>query len=595
MKRIPHTPYPIPHTLFILLFLAASLHALPVGDPRTPDSETLSKMDIPIEQGIHELSVHAFMGASKIDYPDVGGTQFSPGFGAAITYNFFFLPKWSFLVGGGIQLFNNRGTEVESDFSSDDRNGPGPIRGTDVNDFLDDGSSQVYLYYDFKGYSETQWSMMFMVPIMLQYQSNESRNKAFYYALGVKLGFPFAGAYQGKAEGSKVCGYYPDLWGVPANNGRNISFAECNSEYFGEGNRSEDLGFGDFGTVNSYSKLKFGSAFFAAAEAGVKWRLYSKLAVYTGFWLDWGLNDIAISAVSGDRPFNWTPTKGQSEDGVTPKADVEFKSRTNGRAYPMSLGFAVRFSLGAGSHHPVSDSARWLREIAERDSLLALCRERNASLAADSARAADSIAYLNDKADALLDSLIDCRSKCLGDVDRDALKRQIDSLAREAEARRLADLERARQAALEQARLDSIEDANRLAAQRAARLADFRRKLAELANGLDDYKVTQTIPSDNAKEKLDIAAELMGDYPDLRLHFVGHTCDKGTHEANRRFGQQRAESARNYLASKGVDASRIEVSSKAELEPVVPNTSEENRRKNRRVQIIIIENGQEAK
>jgi len=407
---------------------------------------------------------------------------------------------------------------------------------------------------------------MFMIPVMLQYQSNEYRNKAFYYALGIKLGFPFAGAYQGKASRSRVCGYYPDIWGELDESGiRAIKFSDCSERYFGEANGSEDLGFGDFG-----------------------WRLYSKLAVYTGFWLDWGLNDVATSALAG-HPFTWTPRDKRPEGSETPAADIAFRSRTGGRAFPMALGFTVRFALGGGSHHALIDTLRWVRRINELDSLLSLCNARKAKLEADNLEAANTIAFLSDKADALLDSLLECRSS---DMDRDALRRQIDSLAREAEAKRLADLERARLAALERARLDSIEWYNQLQRDKAARLADFRSKLNSIMNGLDDYRITQTVPSEAAKKKLNIATELMLDYPDLRLRIVGHTCDRGTHEANVRFGQQRAESAKNYLISRGISAGRIETASKAEIEPILPNNSEDSRRKNRRVQIIILEGAQ---
>jgi len=571
----PHTPYPIPHTLVLLLLATYVANALPVGDPRTPDESSLSKIDIPIEQGVHELALHAFMGASKIDYPEMSGTQFSPGFGAAFSYSLFFSPKWSFLVGGGLQLFNNRGTDVNGTFSN---------VYSEANDFSDEGKDQVMLYYDISGYTETQWSLMLTFPIMIQYQSNDTRNKAFYYALGVKLGFPFAGAYRGNAKNTNVCGYYPSLMGQPASN--TIEWCETNGG-FGKG--YEDLGFGDYKEVSSYSRLKLGTTFFAAAEAGVKWRLYNKFAVYTGFWMDWALNDAAIQKVAPE--LTWTPAKGYSEDKVTPKGDVVFGSRTNGRAIPVALGFTVRFALGAQSRFDL-DSSRWIREIEYRDSLLALCNARSDKLAADSARAADSIAMLTHRSNALLDSLLDCRSKCMADgMSREALKRQLDSL----EALRRAELEKARLAALEKARLDSLERAKRLEAERASRLADFRRRLGALANGLDDYKITQTVPSERASEKLDTAAVLMRDYPDLKIRITGHTCDKGTHETNLRIGLQRAQSARNYLSNaKGIDASRIETATKAESEPVVPNVNENNRRKNRRVQIEIIEGIEKA-
>jgi outer membrane protein OmpA-like peptidoglycan-associated protein len=327
--------------------------------------------------------------------------------------------------------------------------------------------------------------------------------------------------------------------------------------------------------MDAHSRLRFGTTFFAATEAGVKWRLYNRLAVYTGFWLDWGLNDISTSRVSDD-DFTWTPTQGHSGDDLTPKADLVFRSRTKGRAIPASMGFTVRFALGAGDRYAVPDSVKWIRQIHSRDSLLALCNARTQELE-------DSLAIARQVSETLLDSLVECHRGCMQELkNRDDMRRLADSAA-------ASRLQSELLAAREKARLDSLARAAQLERERAARLADFRKKLEALANGLDNYKVTQTVPSDQAREKLDIATALMRDYPDLKIRLTGHTCDRGTHEANVRFGMQRAMSAKNYLISKGIDQSRLEVASKAELEPLVPNTSEDNRSRNRRVQIEILE------
>jgi outer membrane protein OmpA-like peptidoglycan-associated protein len=535
--------------------------ALPVGDPRVPDENSRLRMDMPVNQGMHEISVHAFMGASRINYPDMDGTRFSPGFGAAITYSYFFLPQWSFLVGGGLQLFNNRGTAVDGDFTGS----------LETDDMAVGGRDPITLQYEFTGYEETQWSLMLMIPLMFQYQSNETNNKAFYYALGTKIGLPFAGTYEGKVKTARICGFYNDLWGPPEGP---PNLNECLEN---GGNENPALGFGNFGKMTSSSKLEFSTAFFAAAEAGIKWRLYSKLAVYTGFWLDWALNDIAIRSIN-KQSFTWTRNEGNLEDVNTPKADVKFMSRTTGKAVPMSAGFTFRFAFGAGDRYAVPDSVRWIKEIAYRDSLLSICNARNKALE-------DSLERAQQLADMALDSLIECRQVCMSNMQsKEEMKRLADSLF---EAKRLAELA----LALERARLE----VERLERERAARLADFRNRLKMIANGLDDYKVTQTAPSEKAKEKLDLAAELMHDYPDLKLRITGHTCDRGTHDANIGFGTQRAESAKNYLVSKGINPNRVETASKAELEPIAPNVSEENRRKNRRVQIDILEGGEGIK
>ena len=68
---------------------------------------------------------------------------------------------------------------------------------------------------------------------------------------------------------------------------------------------------------------------------------------------------------------------------------------------------------------------------------------------------------------------------------------------------------------------------------------------------------------------------------------TGHTDDVGDEEANLWFGQQRANNVRQYLISQGIDADKVKATSKGESNPIVPNTSEENRAKNRRIEIIV--------
>jgi outer membrane protein OmpA-like peptidoglycan-associated protein len=570
----------------VLLF-SISAFAISVSDPRIPDKDIIIAKKAQVEQGKHELSLHAFAGTSKIDYPDMGGIKWSPGFGAAITYNFFFLPRWSFLTGGGLQLFNNRGAAEDAS---------GYMRTRDNID--GQAGDEVWLYYNFEGYSENQWSLMFTIPVMFQYTSNESRKAAFYYALGAKLGIPFAGAYESKIGSAKICGQY---WKSEIQG--DYSYAQCNeqsSQYPGFGVGFEQGGFGDFGKVSSHSKLKLGTALFAAAEAGLKWRLYNKFAIYTGFWLDWALNDVAVDAVTND-PFKWTPKAGDPNPptsyGGSPWATVDFNSRTqNSKAIPVSMGFTVRFSLGGGNLYPEVDSLRWLKRLYSSDSMLELRNEDLARMKRDSLRTADSIDYLNFKAEALLDSFVYCRYSCMmGGLSKEEQKSMMDSLARENERRRQTRLQTANLTALENSIQNSFENYRRLEEMRETRLMEFRKKLNSADNGLDDYSVTQMAPGEKAIEKLDSAAKLLKDYPDLRLRIIGHSCDLGNHETSMRSGRQRAESARNYLTQmKDVDVNRLEIQSRADLEPVVPNKDEESRRKNRRIQLEIIEGAEDT-
>lgn len=71
---------------------------------------------------------------------------------------------------------------------------------------------------------------------------------------------------------------------------------------------------------------------------------------------------------------------------------------------------------------------------------------------------------------------------------------------------------------------------------------------------------------------------------------VGHTDSVGTKVYNQALSLRRAESVKNYLVSKGIDASLIFTEGKGMTQPLVPNTSRVNRAKNRRVEIEVVAN-----
>ncbi|MCB0803466.1 MAG: OmpA family protein [Flavobacteriales bacterium] len=67
----------------------------------------------------------------------------------------------------------------------------------------------------------------------------------------------------------------------------------------------------------------------------------------------------------------------------------------------------------------------------------------------------------------------------------------------------------------------------------------------------------------------------------------GHTDDVGTEATNMRIAQQRADAVKNYLVSKGISVDRISTEAMGESKPALPNDSETNRSKNRRVEVVI--------
>lgn len=77
--------------------------------------------------------------------------------------------------------------------------------------------------------------------------------------------------------------------------------------------------------------------------------------------------------------------------------------------------------------------------------------------------------------------------------------------------------------------------------------------------------------------------------PNLRVEIQGHTDDVGSNTANQRLSEKRANSVRDYFVSKGIDANRMTARGYGEDQPLVPNDSQENRSRNRRIQFRVIQ------
>ena len=86
---------------------------------------------------------------------------------------------------------------------------------------------------------------------------------------------------------------------------------------------------------------------------------------------------------------------------------------------------------------------------------------------------------------------------------------------------------------------------------------------------------------------LDEAVKAMQADNTLRLTLEGHTCNIGTTEYNLALGERRANAVRDYLASRGIGADRLNTVSYGEERPKHDNSREETRRLNRRAALTV--------
>ncbi|MDD9937927.1 MAG: OmpA family protein [Myxococcales bacterium] len=74
-----------------------------------------------------------------------------------------------------------------------------------------------------------------------------------------------------------------------------------------------------------------------------------------------------------------------------------------------------------------------------------------------------------------------------------------------------------------------------------------------------------------------------------RVEVQGHTDNRGATDLNARLSQARAEAVRDWLVSAGIAPDRLTAKGYGDTRPLVPNITDRNRAKNRRVQFIIRE------
>ena len=217
----------------------------------------------------NELSIYGGGGLSTLTYSVNGGeSSMGTGMDFGIGYTFLFNEQWGINTGLGIATYNaessvNGTTAVTPDLR-------------DSENFLFD------MHTTLSAYNETQQAMYLNIPVMIQFQTGAAHK--FYALGGAKIGIPLKGSYQASDITLNNRGYYP--------------------EYDNWVSTQEFAGFGSFTNKSSDGKSDFGIAVLLSLESGMKWRLSEKLSLYTGAYLDYGLNNIVNDNNKGFLEYN---------------------------------------------------------------------------------------------------------------------------------------------------------------------------------------------------------------------------------------------------------------------------------------------------
>ena len=430
----------------------------------------------------HQFSIHAGGGLSTFDYKTLAGST-AWGFGSTLgaDYTLFFGDTWGIATGLEAALFNGK-------YSLPTFSDAYPSH---------DGTESFEFNYALTHYNETQQAILLNIPLMLRFERGW-----FYAAVGAKAGIRLHAAYKNSLDELTASGYYSQY---------NLTLHD-----------PAFMGFGTFNNISNEGDVALKTAFFASAEVGVKW---GKL--YTGLYLDYGLNDINNAPVRTPGLVRYELPEPAAYQPQSVLASTAAGDNMADKLRPLSAGIKITFVIGRSKAK--AKPAETVMPVAPQPAPAVQAEAERQRLAEEEAQ------------------------------------HQAETARQEAEAQRQA------------------EEARRVEAQR-----QYAADMQLLEKPVAGYTINNTSPIPSIKSRLDETAEILQRYPDLHIQIEGHACEIGSHAVNMQIGQRRADAVKAYLVEKGIAADRITSVSKGKTQPIAPNTTEENRRKNRRVEMRVI-------
>jgi outer membrane protein OmpA-like peptidoglycan-associated protein len=88
--------------------------------------------------------------------------------------------------------------------------------------------------------------------------------------------------------------------------------------------------------------------------------------------------------------------------------------------------------------------------------------------------------------------------------------------------------------------------------------------------------------------QLDELVTVLKENPGLKIEVRGHTDNVGDLFENVKLSKGRCESVVDYLVKKGIASTRLSVTGRGPMEPIAPNDTEANKKKNRRVEFLVL-------
>ena len=120
------------------------------------------------------------------------------------------------------------------------------------------------------------------------------------------------------------------------------------------------------------------------------------------------------------------------------------------------------------------------------------------------------------------------------------------------------------------------------------RMESFKPSHIELSKSVLHFKYAKADIDENNYPALDEVAQDLKKDESLIVFITGYTDDLGTYQSNMTLSFARAEMVQKYLVFKGVPKNRVIIRGMGKNDPVIENDKEENRAKNRRIEMRLL-------
>ncbi len=115
-----------------------------------------------------------------------------------------------------------------------------------------------------------------------------------------------------------------------------------------------------------------------------------------------------------------------------------------------------------------------------------------------------------------------------------------------------------------------------------------RLEVLSLTNRITFGSNSAALAGDSA-DFLNSIADIISRCPELNIQVAGHTDSDGDARYNQTLSEARANAVLSYLVQAGIEADRVQSVGLGEAEPLAPNDTAENKRRNRRIEFSVVD------